>query len=273
MQFLRNSKFIALICLLGLAVLLATLHKKAAEQNQSFFADSAIRAVLSPFQSAAHSLVTAGPNLANSLRTRGGLLRRIKDLRKKARDLEMENAKLREERAENIRLRSCLGFKERCEQRLCAAQVIARGASQWYKTITINRGRRNGVRRASPVITPRGLVGQVLEAGWGVSQVLLLTDQSAGAGGIVERSRVSGVCEGQQAGSLLMNYLDKNADISVGDIIVTSGSGGVYPKGIPIGRVTKITPAGEAMKRAEVRPRVDFDRLEEVLVMIGKPTE
>ena len=273
MQLLRSGRFIALICLLGLGILLATLHKRAVEQNQPFFADTAIRAILSPFQSATHSVVRAGPNLVRSLRSRGALLRQIKTLRKKTLVLEMENAKLREEHAENLRLRSCLEFKERSRQRLCAAQVIARGASQWHKTITINRGQRDGLRRASPIITPRGLVGQVLEAGGGVSQVLLITDQSSGAGALVERSRVSGLCEGQHTGFLIMNYLDKSADINVGDIIVTSGAGGVYPKGIPIGRVTRITSSGEAMKCAEVRPSVDFDRLEEVLALAGKPTE
>ncbi|MDO8683274.1 MAG: rod shape-determining protein MreC [Armatimonadota bacterium] len=255
-------------CLLALGIFLAAAHNRAVEQNQSSAAEKVIRTILSPFQSAIHAVRGAGSGVSESMRTRGRLLRENKALRGKVSRLYMENARLREERKENQRLRIGLEFKKNYPMRLLSAQVIARGASRLHETCTIDRGSDDGVWQAYAVITPQGLVGQVLTSDAGVAEVLLLTDQSSGVGAIAQRSRVNGICQGQHTGYLVMNYLDKNADVKAGDMVVTSGVGKVYPKGIPIGCVTRIKRTDGFVKSAEIKPAVQFDRLEEAFVII-----
>jgi rod shape-determining protein MreC len=212
----------------------------------------------------------SGHGAKERMRTRGQLMRENKTLRDEVLNMSRENARLREEHAENARLRSMLDFRTAWPTKLLMAQVIAKGASQWHDTCSIDRGWRNGVAKSDPVVTPRGVVGQVIDVGPDVSQVLLLTDQSCGVGAIVQRSRVTGICQGQQTGSLSMDYVDKEADIKVGDLIVTSGIGRIYPKGLQLGRVTKIHNTSGYMKSADVRPSVEFDKLEEAAVVIRK---
>jgi rod shape-determining protein MreC len=273
MLHLRNGRFLILVGLLAVGMLLAALHQQADRRGQTFFVDSAIRTVLSPLQSAVHAVVGVGSGIEGSLRTRSRLQSENKRLRGEVLRLHAETAKLREEHAENLRLRSSLQFKKSYPGRLLSAQIIGRGASRWHQTITIDRGWRDGVHRADPVTTPRGLVGQVMDLSAGVSQVLLLTDQSSGVGAVVQRSRVAGVCQGQHTSYLIMNYMDKDADIKVGDLIVSSGAGGIYPKGLPIGRVERVSRTGGFLKTAEIRPSVEAERLEEAFVIVGEENQ
>lgn len=265
----RTGRLIALACLLALGMLLATLHNRAVEQEQPFAISRIIRAVLSPFQSSIHSVVRTGQGFKESVRSRKVLQQQNRMLRQEVLNLTRENAELREARAENERLRESLGFKKRYRGDLIAAQVISRGSSRWHDTITIDRGSRDGLQRADVVMTARGLVGQVTEVGNRTSQAMLLTDQLSGVGAVVQRSRVSGICRGKLTPNLVMDYIEKDDDIKVGDIVVTSGTGGVYPKGIVIGRVTKVTPSSGLMKSASITPSVKLKRVEEVFVLVN----
>ncbi|MDO8585978.1 MAG: rod shape-determining protein MreC [Armatimonadota bacterium] len=266
----RYGRLIVLVLLLALGMLIAALHNRAVEDNRPSIVATTVRAVLSPFQSAVHSVVKTGHNAKRSVRGRSRVMRENDNLRIELKQLTKENARLREEHAENIRLRKLLEFKKSYPTQLLTAQVIAMRPSQWHNTCTIDRGWRDGVRKTDPVITARGVVGQVIDVGSNVSQVLLLTDQASGLGAIVERSRVTGICQGQQARTLVLNYLDKDADVKKDDLVVTSGIGQVYPKGLRLGRVVKLRGAGGYMKSAEIRPSVQFDQLEEVAVIVRK---
>jgi rod shape-determining protein MreC len=267
----RYSRFVVLACLLALGMFLAALQNRAAGTDRPSTASTIIRTVLSPFQSAIHAMEQGAHGVRLGLRTRRQALRENTNLRKEVLALAQENAKLRGERAENERLRSLLEFKNNPPGKVLMARVIARGSSQWHDTCTIDRGWRDGVKKTDPVVTPRGVVGQVIDVSPGVSQVLLLTDESCGVGAVLQRSRAAGICEGQQTGSLSMNYLNKDADVQVGDLVVTSGIGQVYPKDLDLGRVMKIHSTSGFMKSAEIRPSVEFDKLEEAAVIIREP--
>ena len=269
----RTGRIVALVLLLAVGMLLGALHKRAAERRQPFFIEQAIRSVLSPFQSAIHSVARAGSGVTKSLRGRKRVMRENRRLRREVLRLSKENAALREERAENLRLRASLDFKQDYPTELLSARVISRGASRWRHAVTIDRGWRDGVGHADVVVTPRGLVGQVFDVGPSVSQVLLLTDQSSGVGALIQRSRVFGVCRGRHTPNLVMDYIDKDADIKAGDIVVSSGDGGVYPKGIPVGRVARIEPSGGLLKAAEIRPSVRFGQLEEAFVIVPEKAD
>jgi len=268
----RYGKLLVLACLLVAGMFIAAMRDDATGDAQSSTATTVVRTILTPFQSVVHSIRCCGHNTKLSMRTRGHLMRENKNLREEVVALSSENAQLREEHAENIRLQSLLELKKSYPTELLMTRIIALGASQWHQTCTIDRGWRDGVHKTDPIITQRrGVVGQVIDVGAGVSQVLLLTDQSCGVGAIVERSRATGICQGQTAG-LCMNYIDKDADVRVGDLVVTSGIGQVYPKGLLLGRVMKVRNTN-VLKSADIRPSVEFYKLEEAAVIIRKPEQ
>ena len=184
--------------------------------------------------------------------------------------LQAENAALQEARIENDRLRDDLGFLRSVPYRFLPAEVVALRPDPKFDTLLISRGSRDGVRPDSVVVTRNGLVGRVFEVTPGAASVLLLTDPNSGVGGRVQRaaSRAVGVCKGDGSRQLSMAYLSSDADIRAGDLLLTSGLGGVFPPRLPIGVVTAVTlDEGSGLKTAWVRPRVDFDRLEEVYVL------
>lgn len=169
---------------------------------------------------------------------------------------------------ENGRLAALLDLRDRLPSTVYAARVIARDPSPLAMTLTIDRGARDGVRRGVAVVVPQGVVGQVTEVSHTAARVVLLTDQNSGIDAIVERSRARGVVKGGTDGDCHMDYLDRDADVRVGDRILTSGLGGNFPKGLVIGEVVEIGHGHRGLlQNAVVRPSAALDRLEEVLVV------
>ena len=122
-------------------------------------------------------------------------------------------------------------------------------------------------------MTYEGVVGRVLSVSGHTSKILLMWDSNNRLGGIVQRSRVQGIVEGDQESRFIMKYIEATADVKPGDLVVTSGEGGVFPKGLAVGTVTKVTHrAGELFQTATVTPAADFNRLEEVLVAVARPS-
>ena len=190
-------------------------------------------------------------------------------LRDRVAQLEGENAALREAQTNFDRLHDDLGFVHANVPRLLAAGITARKSDPKFDTLIIDRGSHDGVRINSMVRTRNGLVGRVFDVTPGTASVLMLTDQKSGVGGRVQRaaSRAVGVCEGNNSSRLDLKYLPGDADIKPGDLIVTSGLGGVFPAGQVIGTVESVrADENNVGKDAVVRPVVEFDRLEEVYV-------
>lgn len=192
-----------------------------------------------------------------------------RQLKERVAQLEGENAALKEAQVNLDRLRDDLGFARSNKPRLLAADITARKTDPKFDTLIINRGSRDGVRINSMVRTRNGLVGRVFEVTPGTASVLMLTDQKCGVGARVQRaaSRAVGVCEGNNSSRLEMKYLPGDADIKPGDLIVTSGMGGLFPAGQGIGTVESVkADENNVGKTAVIRPFVEFDRLEEVYV-------
>jgi rod shape-determining protein MreC len=161
-----------------------------------------------------------------------------------------------------------LELRERVTLNTVAAEVIASGATPEFRTLTIDKGTQQGVRPDMAVIAPAGVVGRVVVPSLRAAKVQLLIDRNAAAGALIERSRAQGVVVGAGDELLRLEYVSEIADVAVGDVVVTSGIDGIFPKGFIIGRVEAIDRSGGAYRRIAVRPAVDFSSLEEVLLVL-----
>ncbi len=150
---------------------------------------------------------------------------------------------------------------------MLAARVIAASADTASRTIFIDRGERDGVRKDMGVITPDGVVGKVIEAFRGTSQILLLTDRDSGVGAMLADSRLQSPVGGTGEPLLLMKYVSSDDEVNTGQRVVTSGMDRIFPKDLPVGIVVDIKP-GNPFKQVRVRPAANLDRLEEVLVLL-----
>lgn len=204
-------------------------------------------------------------------------LRRVEEenrrLRQEVQALKGQLGELREAAAAGARLAALLEFKTFVHPETVAAQVVGRDSTNWFRGLVLDKGERDGVRVEMGVITRAGAVGRVVKVTPSTSVVLLITDPNNAVTGLVQRTRDEGIIEGTPTKRARMKYLPLLSAVREGDLVVTSGLGGVFPKGLPIGTVTRIEKAeGELFQSAELLPSVDVSRLEEVLVVTSVPT-
>jgi len=165
-------------------------------------------------------------------------------------------------------LERLLELRDRANLRTTAAEIIAAGASPEFRTVSIDKGKSDGVGRDMAVIAPAGVVGRVVTSAGRNAKVQLLIDRNAAAGALIERSRAQGVAIGTGDARLRLEYVSEVADVVVGDVVISSGIDGIYPKGFVIGRVTTVERSGGAYRHIAVEPSVDFSSLEHVLVVL-----
>ncbi len=196
--------------------------------------------------------------------------RENQELRAELERLKLHNSELESRAAEADRLGALLGFREaHAEVPMLAARVIGASADASSKTIYINRGENEGVRRNMGVITPEGVVGKVIEVYRDTAQVLLLTDKDGGAGALLASSRTQGPVGGVGEPLLLMKYVSNDEQVPIGERVLTSGQDRIFPKDLPVGTVVETRP-GNPFKVIRVRPAARLDRLEEVLVLLSQ---
>jgi rod shape-determining protein MreC len=187
------------------------------------------------------------------------------------RSLAAAQVQLQEQRALADRsrgLQQLLELRDRSNLQTAAAEIIAESATNQFRTLTIDKGTRDGLRPDMAVIAPAGIVGRIVIPSARAAQVQLLIDRNAAAGALVERSRAQGIVIGDGDSRLRMEYVSEAADIVVGDAVVTSGIDSIFPKGFIIGHVETVEKNGPAYRRIIVMPAVDFRSLEEVLVVL-----
>jgi rod shape-determining protein MreC len=183
-------------------------------------------------------------------------------------------ASLRETEQENIRLRSVLKYEEKFKLESIVARVIAKDVSTDFRAVRINRGERSGVKRNMAVMTNEGILGRVLRTTANTADVVTMLDLLSAVDAIDERSRAHGVVEGLSDDLAEMRYTVRTDDIQPGDILVSSGLGGIFPKNIPVGIVSKVDRKQFGItQKVEVRPSVDFSKVEEVMVVIRENNE
>ncbi|MBI2206333.1 MAG: rod shape-determining protein MreC [Candidatus Rokubacteria bacterium] len=201
-----------------------------------------------------------------------------KNVRAENRRLRDENQRLRvdalqigETVDENRRLRRLLVLRDRLPLDTLTGEIIAREWGGWVRSLTVNRGRNDNIMRLTAVIGPDGLIGRVVDVRPGAAIVQVLTDPASTVGAHVVRTRTSGIVEGEARGTMRFKYMARDgAGILVGDLIVSAGHGGLFPRGVPIGRVIAIDDRGSALFHyAALAPAVDFGRIDEVLLVTG----
>ena len=195
-------------------------------------------------------------------------------LRDEIQQLRVDALRVNETSDENARLRRLLSLREQLPMTTLPGEVIAREWGGWIRSLTVNRGRGDQVVRLTAVISPDGLVGRVVDVRPGVSIVQVLTDPASSLSAHVVRTRTAGLVEGDPKGNIRLKFMARDgAGIQAGDLVVTSGLGGLFPRGIPIGRVSAIDDRGSALFHyAALTPVVDFSRIDEVLLVTGQTT-
>jgi len=189
-------------------------------------------------------------------------------LRNEIAELKGDNNRLREEVILTERLKALLDYKMHSRLDLLTASIVGRQASQWFDTITINKGGRDGVKIDMGVLVPEGIVGKVIQTGPHYAQVLLISDRNSALGAIVQRTREEGIVQGSEQNSVRMKYLAHDAEIKEGDILVTSGMEGSFSKGLEIGEVKKVALNEDKMfLNIRVALSVNLDKLEDILVI------
>lgn len=175
---------------------------------------------------------------------------------------------LQDQALETQRLERLLAMRQVSKAEFLTARVVGKDATNWFKTILLDRGSLEGIRRNQPALAPDGLVGRVVEVAPTSARVQLLTDPLSAVGGMIQRTRVTGIVSGNLGAGARVRYLPLMADVVVGDEVVTSGMGGVFPKGILIGRISSVErKSGALFQEATLQSAVDLSRLEEVLIL------
>ena len=271
MRFLNKKTII-----LGMAVLTVFLLANFASRGNSQFSfvERFAVTVLSPVESLLSQAGYGIRNATNFVSQLFTLAQENQTLRANIDELRQNELTITEIMAENIRLRAMLDYKKGTPQfDFITAAVIARDPGMWTNIMMINRGSNDGLTRDMPVVTPQGLVGNIVQVSASTAKIQLLLDPRSAVGSLVQRSesRVAAVVEGNGISPMAprMVNLARDADIIRGDKIITSGFGGIYPKGLLVGEVMDIVnDEGGLLKYAVLKPVVDFDRLEEVMVIV-----
>lgn len=268
MSFFKRFRFAILAAAFSLITLAVFSINASREPGNSFF-DQMVLEITGPVQSA---LTWVGNSLDYVIDTYLSLI----NTNKRNRELTAEVARLRQQLADmadlrlaNSRLRDLLSLREKHSYPAVAAELIASDPTGRFRTTILNKGSRDGVAPAMPVINIEGVVGRVVTASPGYCKVLLLTDPNSGVDVLVQRSRARGVLRGDGEEPLKLLYLLQSDDVAPGDNLITSGAAGVFPKGLLVGTVKEVVKqsrGGFLLVTAE--PAVDFARLEEVLILL-----
>lgn len=259
-----------LVALVVVALLLTTVYFREGEVGPLHQSRRVVMAASVPFEKVGE-FVTRPLRAVGSWVSGLGVSRAdLTLLRRQNEELRLRNAELEEARQENERLRALVKFVEARGLESLGARVIGRPANSWEGIITIDRGTAEGVEQGMPVIGEAGLLGQVVEAAQHSSRVRLITDQRSGVAAVVQRTRVEGIVRGSIDRSLTMDFVSRDTSLRAGDVVITSGMGGVYPKGIVIGEIASVRKQPNTLAPLiGVRPTARLSELEEVLVLVG----
>ena len=187
-------------------------------------------------------------------------LRKVISLNQQHHEVELSNA----------RLRNLLNFQTTTSGTSVAAEVIGRDPSSWFNAIIIDKGRSDGIKKGLPVVVPEGIAGQVTDTSDHYAKVMLIIDRNSAVDALVQRTRARGILKGGPSSRCIFQYVIRTEDIKVGDKIITSGFDQVFPKGQPVGDVVSVVKQNSEMfQEVRVVPYIDFEKLEEVLVLLN----
>jgi len=268
--FRKYSLLIFIVLLLLFALVLMSLRAK--QRKGVEYVDALLMELFSPFQKASHLVIKTVQGTFQQYVFLANLEKENRALKKRMAELQEENHRIREMKLANERLREFLSFREKNSPSMIGAEVIGQDPSSWFKSITIDKGERDGVKKGMAVVSPAGVIGQILKTAPGYATVLLITDYNSAIDSIVERTRAKAIVEGMGENRCQLKYLRRAEEVALGDVVVTSGLGGNFPKGLMVGEIKKVDKKGHGVFQfAELVPSVDMTQLEEVFVILESP--
>ena len=266
---MNRSSIAALVIFAGVLGYFLTFGPESTRKLQGGFYQ-----MISPFLSTGSSLEKQISSMRTGLKSLEELEKDNAQLRVENRALNATNQALRDVEREVNRLRLALAYRERSVFKLVPAEIITRDASTWWRTVTINRGKQDGIETDMSVVTDQGLVGKTTTVSESISIVLLVSDENCRVAANVEGTREQGIVSGERvAGALTpllnLNFLSKQANLQPGQKVYTSGVGGVFPSGLLVGMV-KEYKVRDLDGQARIAPAVDLAKLEDVFVVTGR---
>ena len=262
----KYGLFIFITLLLLFALVLMSLRAK--QRRGVEFLDALLMEVCSPLQKAATLVVKTGQGIFYKYIFLVNLEKENRMLRQKIVELQEENLRAKEVKLALDRLKQLLQFRQTSSPSMIGAEVIGQDPSSWFKSVTINRGEKDGVGKGMAVTCPEGVIGRILKTGPHYAIVLLVTDYNSAIDAIVQRTRAKAIVEGKGENQCQLKYLLRTEEVAVGDIVITSGLSGNFPKGLMVGEIRKVEKVGHGVfQYAELTPSVDLTKLEEVFVI------
>jgi rod shape-determining protein MreC len=266
----RYKNLIVLVAILFAQVLgLAVQVKRTTDTESSRLIRVWAVSAVTPFEKVLVWIQTGTGNLWHNYFYLRGVRAENRELKQQIEQLRLEQIRLNEDAAQARRLQALLGFKEQFISETMPAQVIGSGGSEQSRIVYIDKGEHHGLKPDMAVITGSGVVGKVLKVFRSTSQVLLIDDQSSGVGGILEKSRLQGIVRGTPAGEVVLEKIMNDEAVQPGDIVRTSGGDHIFPKGLEVGVVTRVSngTGSDLFLNIRVKPAANLSKLEEVLVV------
>ncbi len=260
----RHTRWLLVALLLG-QVLLLTAQVRSPGDSNSVLEAGAMRS-LAPLASLVNLVADGVRNLGGNVRLNRTLIDENTRLRARLEQLQRENMRLFGTQQDMQRLSAALDYQRSAGVPLKAADIVYIDHASWLQTAIISM-EEGSVERGQPVVATSGLVGRVVLTAGGYAKIQLITDRSASVGVMIQRTRRQGVVRGSGEGSLELDYIPAQADVRVGDLVVTAGIDGVYPRGVPVGSIAAVAAGVELFHRIRVVPLVDFGLLDQVFVL------
>jgi rod shape-determining protein MreC len=263
-----------LALLLVVALVLVTIYFREGSAGPLRTARQGVQAALAPVGRVGFAATSPVRSVGAWVNDLGVSRSDLESLRQQNEEMRERLAALEEARQENERLRELVAFVEASELEAVGARVIGKSPTLWEGVITIDRGTAGGVEVGMPVLAARGLIGQIVAVTQNTSRVRLITDQRSGVAAILQATRAEGIANGSLEGDITLDFVSRETTVNVGDVVLTSGMGGVYPKGLLVGEVADVQLGdSDLFPRIRVRPSADFSGIEEVMVLVGAPVD
>jgi rod shape-determining protein MreC len=264
----KNKRNIILVlAILLFSLVLMTLNAK--QEKGVHLLDSITGLILSPFQNFFNQTIQSASSNISHYFFLTDVVGQNEKLKLEVQRLISEKNQLIERLASQKRLAKLMAYEDDWEKKAVVASVIGRDATQWSKVVVINKGTISGIKDHLAVITDVGVIGQVIHAGLNTSKVLLIVDSRSAVDALFQDNRVSGVVVGMGVNECQLKFVPNTAEVKVGDRVLSSGLGGIFPKGLVIGKVSKVFRKKQGLfQRITLTPSSDLSRLEEVLVLL-----
>src|SRR6202790_1309730 len=264
----RYRNLIVLVGVLFAQVLgLAVQVKRTTDSEPTRLIRVWVVGTIAPLEKTLAWVQTSSGNLWHNYFYLRGVRAENRSLKAQLEHMSIEQARLSQDADQARRLQALLAFKEQFISQTMAAQVIGASGSELSRSVYIDKGEKDHLKPDMAVITADGIVGKVLRVYRSTSQVLLINDQTSGVGALLDKTRLQGILRGTPAGEAVLEKVMSDEAVPAGETVLTSGGDGVFPKGLLVGRVTKVAPGNELFLNIRVRPAADLSKLEEVLVV------